>query len=396
MPRLDTLPATVRNKLLLKPVEINHETPWTPLARPLDQARVALVTTAGVHLRDDRPFVGRDPSYRCLPSSTRQADILQSHTSLGFDRLASMQDINVVFPVDRIREMASAGEIGSLAPVFYSFMGAQPDVSAIMERTSWEVADLLKQSAVDIVVITPSCPFCTHTSGVVARNLEAAGLTTVVFSLVREHTEKLKPPRALFVPFPFGMPMGRPERPAEQLAVLRAGFDLLLAERGPVLSDYPDPENLASLPGAPVQASDVVDSSPQADLALEVSATRRYWDQWLAGKGHTRVGLTGIDPKRFRGVVRYLEAYLEGDDPKRPSAAENTISTAAFVRHCVEDLRSMYLEARMYTHPAEPSEDRHNWFWSQTAYGTFLRKLRDHMDSSPDPETKEAATSIAR
>lgn len=394
MPRLDTLPAAVRNKLLMKPVQINHDTPWTPLARPLTEARVGLVTTAGVHLRGDTPFVGRDPSYRVLPSTVRQAEVVQSHTSIGFDRLASMQDINVVFPVDRMRELAEAGEFGSLAPNHYSFMGAQPDVSEINDRTSWEVAERLRAEGVELVVLTPSCPFCTNTSGTIARNLEQAGLTTLVFSLVREHTEKLKPPRALFVPFPFGMPMGRPQRADEQRSVLRAGLALLAAERGPVLADYPDPDDLIGLSSAPLQASDVAGRAPAADLAMEVSVTRGYWDQWVAQRGHTRVGLTGIDPKRFRGVVRYLEAYADGADPRPPIAI--TTSTTAFVRHCVEDLRAMYYEARMFTHPSDTPQQLHGWFWAETALGSFLDRLRAVMESSEDPETKEASSSIAR
>ena len=73
-----------------------------------------------------------------------------------------------------------------------------------------------------------------------ARALETAGIATTSISMVREHTEKVKPPRALFVPFPFGYALGRPDDPALQHRVLRAALDLLAEPAGPVLRDFPD------------------------------------------------------------------------------------------------------------------------------------------------------------
>ncbi len=73
-----------------------------------------------------------------------------------------------------------------------------------------------------------------------ARALEAEGIATTSISMVREHTEKLKPPRALFVPFPFGHALGRADDPALQHRVLRAALDLLAEPAGPVLRDFPD------------------------------------------------------------------------------------------------------------------------------------------------------------
>ena len=75
--------------------------------------------------------------------------------------------------------------------------------------------------------------------------------------MVREHTEKVKPPRALFVPFPYGHALGRPNDPALQHRVLRAALDLLAAPAGPVLVDFPDDAEPGDQPGAPVQAAAV-------------------------------------------------------------------------------------------------------------------------------------------
>jgi len=136
------------------------ETPWTPLRRPLSQARVALVTTAGLHLRGDTPFVSDhktpDQSYRRLPSATPTSEIVQSHTSIGFDRTGIQRDLNVTYPVDRLREMVERGAIGSLAESFYSFMGALRTWDILEGDTGPQVAGLLKQDGVDVVLLTPT------------------------------------------------------------------------------------------------------------------------------------------------------------------------------------------------------------------------------------------------
>jgi D-proline reductase (dithiol) PrdB len=160
MPRLERLPATARNTILTFPAQVNEAAPWTPLRRPLSQARVAMVTTAGLHLRGDRPFVSNhkipDQSYRRLPSSAPTAQIVQSHTSIGFDRSGIQRDLNVTYPIDRLRELEERGEIGSLAESFYSFMGALRVWSELESDTGPKVAELLKRDGVEVVLLTPT------------------------------------------------------------------------------------------------------------------------------------------------------------------------------------------------------------------------------------------------
>ena len=156
MPSLDKLAESTRNSILTLPVDVNESTPFTTPTRPLGESRVAIVTSAGLHLRDDQPFSAGDPTYRLIPSAAAAADLVQSHTSIGFDRTAVLEDINVVFPIDRLREMVSAGRIGDLAPHFYSFMGAQRDTSPIKTRTAPEVAERLREERVDVVLLTPT------------------------------------------------------------------------------------------------------------------------------------------------------------------------------------------------------------------------------------------------
>jgi D-proline reductase (dithiol) PrdB len=156
MPKLDKLNESTRNSILTLPVDINATTPFHRPVKPLAASRVAIVTSAGLHLRGDRAFVAADPTARAIPSDAAAADLVQSHTSIGFDRTAVLEDINVVYPIDRLREMVAAGRIGSLAPSFYSFMGAQRDTTPIKERTAPEVAQALLRDGVDVVLLTPT------------------------------------------------------------------------------------------------------------------------------------------------------------------------------------------------------------------------------------------------
>jgi D-proline reductase (dithiol) PrdB len=156
VPRLDRLPEGNRKNLLALPVHINDTTPFATLRRPLAQCRLAIVTTAGLHRRGDRPFGPGEQTYRLIPADTPTADIVQSHTSLGFDRVAIMRDVNVSFPIDRIRELVSRGVLGALGPQSYSFMGAQREVARIADETGPEVGRRLREEGVDVALVTPT------------------------------------------------------------------------------------------------------------------------------------------------------------------------------------------------------------------------------------------------
>lgn len=160
MPRLEKLSEVQRQVLLAFPCLEHDSAPSTPLPKPLSQSKLALVTTAGLHLRSDKPFIGDhkvgDASYRVIPSTAKAGDILQSHASIGFDHTGLYRDINVTFPVDRLRELVQRGVLGSLAKSYYSFMGALRDPRRLIDETGPEVARRLKEEGVDVVLITPT------------------------------------------------------------------------------------------------------------------------------------------------------------------------------------------------------------------------------------------------
>lgn len=156
MPELNRLPSKQRAVLEAQAVAEYDRSPATALSVPLSRARVAAVTSAGLNLRSQEPFRREDPSFRVLPAEVSAAEIVQSHSSIGFDRAAVARDLNVSYPVDRLRELVDQGAIGELAPRFLSFMGAQPDPEATLAGSAAQAADLLLADGVDIVVLTPT------------------------------------------------------------------------------------------------------------------------------------------------------------------------------------------------------------------------------------------------
>ena len=167
MPRLDTLSEVERKMLQFFPCIEFETTPWAPIPKDLSQCKMALVSTAGLHLRNDKPFVhdpyntnfgaqhGGDQSYRVIPSSASSADILQSHVSIGFDHTAFYKDMNIAFPIERARELVEMGIIGSVSENYYSFMGGLGNLRRVIEDTGPEVAQRLKDEGVDLVFLVP-------------------------------------------------------------------------------------------------------------------------------------------------------------------------------------------------------------------------------------------------
>ncbi|MFD9733305.1 glycine/sarcosine/betaine reductase selenoprotein B family protein [Umezawaea sp. NPDC059074] len=394
MPDLDQLPDVVRQRVLMRPVPINDDVPWTAPTAPVNASRLALVTTAGLHLRSDLPFAKYDQGYRVIPNSAGEADLLQSQSSIGFDRSLRMRDINVVYPIDRLQDLVADGRVGELSPNFYSLVGAQEDSEKTAATVGEALGPLLRADGVDLVLVTPTCPVCTHTGGAVARVLEALGVPTAAISMVREYTDKVRPPRSLYVPFPFGAPCGLPGDREQQLDVLTAALSLFDEPGpGPVVRGYAA-EGVEGQRLSPVQASDVDLAPVEVDAATEVSMMRRYHELWVRREGRTAVGLTGIPAVRFRGVVRYLEAFV-ADEPEKGLRPDG-VPVGEFLRYCADDLKALYLEGRMVMRAGESPDAAGEWLWGRTALAGLLVRVRDHMRASEDAAVRDAAFGIAR
>nr|WP_028325484.1 glycine/sarcosine/betaine reductase selenoprotein B family protein [Desulfatirhabdium butyrativorans] len=152
MARLERFPEPMRSHLANLPCPSYPTTPWAK-GPALPKRRIALISTAGLHRREDRPFESLEGDYRVIPGSVQASDLVMTHLSTNFDRTGFQQDWNVVFPLDRLRELAQEGVIGSVADFHYSFMGASDP--STMEVSARKLAGLLKADRVDAVFLIP-------------------------------------------------------------------------------------------------------------------------------------------------------------------------------------------------------------------------------------------------
>jgi D-proline reductase (dithiol) PrdB len=142
--------------------ETPGDIPWTPLAKPLPECRVALVTSAGVCLRTDTPFDQEgerrdpwwgDPSYRLIPREARTGDVRLCH--LHIDTSFGERDLNTVLPLERLAELEAAGEIGSIAQTHYSFMGYLLKPEEFLRKSVPPMIERMHAEGVDVALLAP-------------------------------------------------------------------------------------------------------------------------------------------------------------------------------------------------------------------------------------------------
>jgi D-proline reductase (dithiol) PrdB len=129
------------------------EIPWTPFQTPLAQVVVTLITTGGVHLRSDRPFnLDGDPTYRVIPKQAKPRDLAISHQA--YDRTDALRDINLVFPIERLRELEAQRVIGGLSDEHYGF-GLEGSAKRLMPAIR-DVSRRIAESGVGLVLLVPA------------------------------------------------------------------------------------------------------------------------------------------------------------------------------------------------------------------------------------------------
>ncbi len=152
MARLEDIPEPTRTAVANLPCPSFDTSPFVS-GPPLSERRVAIVSSAALIHRGDKPFPFGSGEYRAVPSEWNNNDILISHVSINFDRAGFQRDINVVYPIDRLREFAAEGVIGSVADTHYTVMGST-DPATMVEAAGGIAAALLADGC-DAVVLTP-------------------------------------------------------------------------------------------------------------------------------------------------------------------------------------------------------------------------------------------------
>lgn len=239
--------------------------------------------------------------------------------------------------------------------------------------------------------------------GALAHYLEDEGLATTQISLVRLHTEKMRPPRALWVPFELGRPLGAPADAAFQRRVLMAALGLLAAPEGPVLEDFPDDEPEAP-PGAegeegeglfcPVSFDVPADDTPdpggfRRPVAAEIAGLAPWYDLAVERNGRTTVGASGLGAEE---AARFINAVAGGETVESPIAG---LTPGQAIRLIVEDLKAFYMEAASAQPGRASAREMAEWFWGTTAAARMLLALPAACAGSADESLREVTNSSA-
>jgi hypothetical protein len=212
--------------------------------------------------------------------------------------------------------------------------------------------------------------------------MEEEGLPTTQISLIREHTERINPPRALWVPFELGRPLGVPNDATFQKRVLIAALKLLEASSGPVLEAFPE-----EAPGAgesvgpwacpvsfPTQKADLDDQGQlREELQQEIRQLSSWYDMAVKRRGRTTVGLSGMAPHE---IGDFVVSFLGKNLPENPRE-DFTLGEA--LKLASEDLKAYYFEG-VEEQPGQSvptSEQLADWFWGETAAGKTLLAVKE-------------------
>lgn len=209
----------------------------------------------------------------------------------------------------------------------------------------------------------------------------------------------MQPPRALWVPFELGRPLGAPGDAAFQTRVLQAALQLLDAPSGPVLVDFPDDAPTAADAAVPLVCPVSFASPPEdlsdadllrAALQREIGQLRTWYDLAVTRRGRTTVGASRLTPEE---LGTFIGAFLNGHAPQNP---RSDIPLAALFRFAVEDLKAYYSEALIAQpgYNATDSTTLADWFWRETTAGRVLFAVQEACKQSEVPGMHVVATSF--
>ena len=232
--------------------------------------------------------------------------------------------------------------------------------------------------------------------GVLGHFIEEEGVPTAGISLIRLHTEIIQPPRALWVPFDLGRPLGPPSDAAFQRRVLLALLSMFEAAGGPILEDFPEdePETSGEITAlsCPVDfTGDTVESEEigplQSAFRREMMALRPWYDMGVSRRRRTTVGVSGVE---LEALGDFIYSFVKGEGPDNP---RDDIPMAYTLKFAVEDLQSFYIEAIT----AQPGQENvsgkalKKWFWYETQAAKVLLELKEVCQSSPDESMSRMA-----
>ena len=209
---------------------------------------------------------------------------------------------------------------------------------------------------------------------VLAQYFESEGFSTVLVGFVREHMEALTPPRALWLDFPMGRPLGKPRDPDYQKKIIREAFRLFDHKSGPQLEDFSETipvQNGRMGYALPVELvmtkEDIGDvDALVAEIQEEIAGLASDYKSAHTTRGRTTVGASEV---ALADMAPYIATFVKGDKPSSPRKGVPPIPLLKLV---VEDLNAYYTEARTYRDGLDDIEELGKWFWEETKAGKLI------------------------
>ena len=200
----------------------NTHAPFTPLQRALPMLNLGLISSAGAYIDGTDPFdlssKDGDMSFREFPIEVDAEDFL--YAAKGYDPAAVKEDRNVQIPIDRLREYEANGVIGKLNNVWWSLSPWIPNAALVASELAPQIAERLVSYEIKAALLVPASRLCHQTLGIVARAIEGRGIPTMLLSVDRTITDRVRPPRTAYYVGEFGMVAGKPNWKQYQLRVL--------------------------------------------------------------------------------------------------------------------------------------------------------------------------------
>ena len=209
-------------KLAGYPFVDNVHAPFTPVRRALPMMNLALISSAGAYIDGTEPFdlesKGGDHEFREIPIEVEAGDL--RYASKGYDPTAIQQDRNSQIPIDRLLEYQANAVLGRLNESWFSLSPYIPNAAMVAGEIAPKLADRLKRYEVQAALLIPASRLCHQTLGVLARGLESYGIPTILISVDRAVTDRVRPPRTAYYDGEFGSVAGQPNWHQHQLRIL--------------------------------------------------------------------------------------------------------------------------------------------------------------------------------
>ena len=200
----------------------NTYAPFTPLRRGLPMLNLALISSAGAYIDGTEPFDlesrDGDLNFREIPVEVEAGDLL--YAARGYDTKAVMEDRNVQIPIERLLEFEANAVIGRLNNVWWSLSSYIPNAALVAGELAPRLADRLVNYEAQAALLIPASRLCHQTLGIIARTLELRGIPTMMISVDRTMTDKVRPPRSAYYNGEFGTVVGKPNWQQYQMRVL--------------------------------------------------------------------------------------------------------------------------------------------------------------------------------